>query len=79
MSKCFIILGRINKRLLLPLFACLIQVIYVIINNFAPEDLNFLNYACLYFIAISFGQISVRLYPYIKKYSYNYFSLFLFL
>ena len=69
MSKSFIIFGRINKRLFLPFFACLIQVINVIINKFDSIDKNFFNFAFLYLIASSFGQLSVRLYPYILKIS----------
>ena len=70
MSKCFIIIGRLNKRLLLPLFASLIQIINVIINNkFDLKEGIFHNYLFLYLIAISFGQMSIRLYPYIFKIS----------
>ena len=68
MPKCFIIFGRLNKRLLLPLFASLIQIINVIIKKqFDVESGKFFNF--LFLIAISLGQISIRLYPYILKIS----------
>ena len=68
MAKCFIILGRINKLLLLPLFACLTQILYVIIKRFDLENDNVYN-TIIFNLAISFGQMSVRLYPYILKIS----------
>ena len=68
MAKCFIILGRTNKLLLLPLIACLTQIIYVVINSF-DKDIAKPNNTFIFSMAISLGQMSVRLYPYILKIS----------
>ena len=66
MSKCFIIFGQINKKLLLPLFLIITQVLYILINELAfKEQKN----SILELFMFSFGQISIRFIPYIIKIS----------
>ena len=66
MSKCFIIFGQINKKLLLPLFLIISQVLYILINELAfKEQKN----SILELFMFSFGQISIRFIPYIIKIS----------
>ena len=70
MAKCFIIAGRINKKYILLLVACLIQIVYSIITIFGRRflvssiDNTFIN--CL---SGCIGQMLVGLYPLILKVS----------
>ena len=68
MAKCFIIIGRINKKLFLLLFAGLTQIIYYVIIIFCRQnkDYKFQN-TFLYCLVVSISQILVRLYPLILK------------
>ena len=68
MAKCFIIIGRINKKLFLLLFAGLTQIIYYVIIIFCRKnkDYKFQN-TFLYCLVVSISQILVRLYPLILK------------
>ena len=68
--KCFIIIGRINKKLILPLIAGLIQIINSLINTFCTSPLNKrLHFDFTFTLVITIGQICVRLYPVILKIS----------
>ena len=70
MAKCCIIIGQINKKLLLPLLAGLIQIIYDLINIFDKCNRSYEFYnSFLSWLVISISQISVRLYPLILKIS----------
>ena len=68
MAKCFIIMGRINKKLFLPLIAGFIQIIYnlAIFFDKHKNDYNF-NSTILNWLVFSVGQMLVRLYPLILK------------
>ena len=64
MSKSPIIFGRINKRLLLPAFLSLTQIILQIVNNFYyPEKKDIVS--STYSLAI--GQIIIKFLPCILK------------
>ena len=64
MSKSPIIFGRINKRLLLPAFLSLTQIILQIVNNFYfPEKKDIVS--SIYSLAI--GQIIIKFLPCILK------------
>ena len=66
MSKSPIIFGRINKRLLLPVFLSLTQIILQIVNNFYfPENKDIVS--SLYSLAL--GQIIIKFLPCILKIS----------
>ena len=70
MAKYFIIIGQINKKLLLPLLAGSIQIIYNLINIFDRCNRNYkFNNTFLSWLVISISQILVRLYPLILKIS----------
>ena len=66
MSKSPIIFGRINKRLLLPVFLSLTQIILQIVNNFYfPDKKDIVS--SLYSLAL--GQIIIKFLPCILKIS----------
>ena len=65
-SKCPIIFGRINKRLLLPVFLSITQIILLIVNNyFEPDKKDIVS--SLY--SLSLGQIIIKFLPCILKIS----------
>ena len=68
MAKCFIIIGRINKKLILLLIACLTQIIYSVINTFVRKEKRYKSYsAILNWLVMSISQMLVRFYPLILK------------
>ena len=58
MSKSIIIFGGINKKLLLPFFLSLAQIILVIINENYPEKENNL---VLQMYMLALGEMSIKL------------------
>ena len=66
MAKCFIIFGQTNKKLLLPLFLTLSQIIYFLVNKYLLKDQKF---NVVEMLILSLGQISIRLIPHIIKIS----------
>ena len=66
MQEKIIILGEINKKLLLPLILTLVQILYNIFNKFYPEK-NISGIIPMY--SYSFSAMSVRLLPFILKIS----------
>ena len=66
MAKCFIIFGQTNKKLLLPLFLTLAQIIYFLVNKYLLKDQKF---NIVEMLILSLGQISIRLIPHIIKIS----------
>ena len=66
MAKCFIILGQINKLMLLPLLLTVTQVGYILINKYFLKEQK---YSILELLMISLGQISTRFIPCIIKIS----------
>ena len=68
MAKCFIIFGTINKKLILPLVACLVKIISSVVNLYDNRNRNYnLNNTFLYWLIVSISQMLVRLYPLIFK------------
>ena len=68
MAKCFIIIGSINKKLILLLIACITQITYSIINTFVRQEIRFRFYsAILNRLVMSISQMLVRFYPLILK------------
>ena len=68
MKESIIILGKLNKKFLLPFILALIQIIYNIFNKYYPEN-NYCGICELYSIVL--GKIYVRLFPFILKISNN--------
>ena len=66
MQEKIIILGEINKKLLLPFILALVQILYNIFNKFYPEK-NISVIIPMY--SNSFSSMSVRLLPFILKIS----------
>ena len=66
MQKNIIILGRINKKFLLPFLLALTQILFNIFNEFYPEK-DTCNIILLY--SLIMGKISIRLFPFIFKIS----------
>ena len=66
MAKCPIIFGRINKRLLLPVFLSITQIILLIVNNFYYPDKRDIV-SSTYSLAL--GQIIIKFLPCILKIS----------
>ena len=64
MSKSIIIFGGINKKLLLPFFLSLAQIILVIINENYPEKENNL---VLQMYMLALGEMSIKLLPLVLK------------
>ena len=63
MVRKFIILGAINKKLLLPFVFSVSQIAYKMFNRYYPgKSNNIFN-----FLSISLGMISVILLPYILR------------
>ena len=68
MAKCFIIMGRMNKKLFLPLIAGFIQIIYNLAIFFDKHKNDYIiNNTTLNWLVFSVGQMLVRLYPLILK------------
>ena len=63
MKECFISLGAINKRLLLPFFLAVLEISYIIFNKYyeAKDNLVFQT------LAMAFGEMSVKLLPCVLK------------
>ena len=68
MKGSIIILGKINKKFLLPFILALAQIIYNIFNKYYLENKS--CYICLLY-SMCFGRIYVRLFPFILKISNN--------
>ena len=67
MSGCIIIIGRVNKKHILPFLLALIQIILSIINEYYPlRNKNNIIFACY---NIAFGKMFIRLFPLILKIS----------
>jgi hypothetical protein len=66
MSKSIIIFGGINKKLLLPFFLSLAQIVLVIINENYPEKENNL---VLQMYMLALGEMSIKLLPLVLKIS----------
>ena len=64
MVNCIITLGPINKKLLLPFLLALTQIIYIIVNEYYPEKKNDV---VIHLFMLSFGQMSIKLLPFILK------------
>ena len=65
-SKSPIIFGRINKRILLPVFLSITQIILLIVNNYFDQDKKDIV-SSLY--SLSLGQIIIKFLPCILKIS----------
>ena len=64
MSKSFIALGTINKKLLLPFFLAGFQISYIIFNKYYPVSVD--NFV-IQRISIALGEMSVKFLPCILK------------
>ena len=70
MAKCFIIFGKINKKLILLIVAGLIQIINSVINLYDKRKRQYkFNNTFLSCLVTSISQILVKLYPLILKIS----------
>ena len=68
MSKSFIKFGSINKKFLLPFLLAVSEVAYIIFNKYYPvKDVNLI----LHVYSMAFGEMSIKLLPYILKISDN--------
>ena len=68
MSKSFIKFGSINKKFLLPFLLAISEVAYIIFNKYYPvKDVN----SILHAYSMAFGEMSIKLLPYILKISDN--------
>ena len=67
MAKCFIIFGRINKLIILPLLLTITQIVYIVVNKYLL--IREQKYSILELLMISLGQMSIRLIPCIIKIS----------
>ena len=63
MTKCFITFGSINKRLLLPFFLAVLEISYIIFNNYYKAKDNLV----LQTLSMAFGEMSVKLLPCLLK------------
>ena len=63
MTECFISLGAINKRLLLPFFLAVLEISYIIFNNYYKAKDNLV----LQTLSMAFGEMSVKLLPCLLK------------
>ena len=63
MTGCFISLGAINKRLLLPFFLAVLEISYIIFNNYYKAKDNLV----LQTLSMAFGEMSVKLLPCLLK------------
>ena len=63
MKECFISLGAINKRLLLPFFLAVLEISYIIFNNYYKAKDNLV----LQTLSMAFGEMSVKLLPCLLK------------
>ena len=63
MTGCFISLGAINKRLLLPFFLAVLEISYIIFNNYYKAQDNLV----LQTLSMAFGEMSVKLLPCLLK------------
>ena len=66
MTKSPIIFGRINKRILLPFFLSLTQIIHLIFSKYYPENKNDI---ILQRLSLALGQIIIKFFPCILKIS----------
>ena len=66
MTKSPIIFGRINKRILLPFFLSLTQIIHLIFSKYYPENKNDI---ILQLLSLALGQIIIKFFPCILKIS----------
>ena len=66
MTKSPIIFGRINKRILLPFFVSLTQIIHLIFSKYYPENKNDI---ILQQLSLALGQIIIKFFPCILKIS----------
>ena len=66
MTKSPIIFGRINKRILLPFFLSLTQIIHLIFSKYYPENKNDI---ILQQLSLALGQIIIKFFPCILKIS----------
>ena len=64
MSKSFVTLGIINKKLLLPLFLALSQIIYIIFNKYYPVPFDNL---VIQVLSMALAEMSIKLFPLILK------------
>ena len=62
MSKKFIIFGSLNRKLLLPSFLAIGQIIFIIVSRFYPEKIN---NAVFQQYSLSIGEICIIFIPYI--------------
>ena len=62
MSKSIIIFGSLNKKLLLPFFLALAQILFIIVSRFYPEKIS---NAVLQHYSLSIGEICIIFIPYI--------------
>ena len=67
MFKSPIIFGSINKKFLLPFLLALGQIVYNLFYKYYPEKKNDM---VIHFFMVSFGQMLIKLVPYIFKF-YN--------
>ena len=68
MVYSLISLGPINKKLLLPFLLAFTQIIYIIVNEYYPEKKNDV---VIHLYMISFGQMSIKILPFILKIDYE--------
>ena len=66
MKESIIILGKINKKFLLPFILAVVQIIYNIFNEYYPEKAN-CGICAIYADALS--KIFIRIFPFIFKIS----------
>ena len=64
MPKSFIVLGTINKKLLLPFFLAVFQISYIIFNKYYPVSVDNI---VIQMISIALGEMSVKFLPCILK------------
>ena len=64
MSKCFIKLGIINKKILLAFFLAACEIGYIIFNKYYPvKEVNIV----LHTYSMALGEMSIKLLPYILQ------------
>ena len=64
MSKSFIVLGTVNKKLFLPFFLAVFQISYIIFNKYYPVSVDNI---VIQMISIALGEMSVKFLPCILK------------
>ena len=68
MSGSIIRFGQINKKILLPIFLAILQMVFIIVNRYFKEEHNNLVFQMY---AVSFGQMLIKFLPCILKISVN--------